>query len=90
MKIYRVFIAVLSTLIVSGCANTAIKGGSSLTMDTSPHPKHTATAELFVSHEYGTGEVNAGVRHMSDVSVWDDHGGVNGVFVEMRQDLVRF
>lgn len=82
---------VLAALVLSACSNTALKAGSSYTRDVAQNqPRHTATAEMFLSHEYRGAELNVGVRHMSDVSVHDKNGGVNGVFVEMRQELVRF
>lgn len=76
---------------LSACSNTALKAGSSYTRDVAQNqPRHTATAEMFLSHEYRDAELNVGVRHMSDVSIHDKNGGVNGWFVEMRQDMWRF
>jgi len=81
------------SVLLTGCSGMSLKGASSLSVDVvQPYESrhNLATAQLFLSREYGNSELNVGLVHHSDPDRADMGGGTNGIFVEIETTLMNF
>lgn len=77
-------------VVLAGCSGTVLKGGASLVIDGPNKRQNLATMDLVLSRPFKSGELNIGVRHVSNVDTPDKYNGVNGFLIEMRQTIKEF
>ena len=81
---------IAALLCMAGCSGTLLKGGASLVIDSPAKRQNLATMDLMLSRPFKSGELNIGVRHVSNVDTPDKYNGVNGLLIEMRQTIKEF